>query len=44
MSESTGKVVTLRDISNVQSDKSCSREERNNLEVVTAKLKAIKGT
>ena len=43
MSESTRKIVTLRDISNMQSRKSCSRVERNNLETVRAKLLAIEG-
>lgn len=43
MSESTRKIVTLRDISNMQSGKSCSRVERNNLETVRAKLLAIEG-
>lgn len=43
MSESTRKIVTLRDISNMQSGKSCSRVERNNLETVRAKLQDIEG-
>ena len=41
ISESKVKVVTLRDISNVR--KPGSREERNSLEAVTAKLKATEG-
>lgn len=43
VSESTGKVVTLRDISNVQSVKPSSKEERNSLEAVITKLKTIEG-
>ena len=38
ISESKGKVITLRDISNVR--KTGSREERNSLEAVTVKRKA----
>ena len=43
MSESAGKIVTLRDISNMQSGRTCSRAERNNLETVMAKFQAIEG-
>ena len=42
MTESTGKVITLRDISNVPTGK-CPKQDRNNLEAIITKLKDIEG-
>ena len=43
MSECTGKVITLTDISNVQSGKPYPKKERNSLTALVDKLKAIEG-
>ena len=42
LSDTTGKVVTLKDISNVQTSIN-SHTDRNNIEALVARLQAIKG-
>ena len=42
LSEKTGKVVTLKDISNIQTRLS-SQSDGNNLEALVARLRAING-
>lgn len=43
LSQTTGKVITLKDITNVQTGLNQSHSDGNNLEILVAHLKALEG-